>query len=156
MSEIETVGLGIYFDDLPVGRKFKTVGRTITEADLVNFISSTGMLEVLFTNVEFLAHESAIKGRVVPGALVYTFAEGLLIQSVLQGVGLAFLNMNLDVKGPTFVGDTIHVECEVMESEPSTSRPDRGLVRTRNQIVKQDGSVALIYMPLRLVKRRPR
>ncbi len=156
MSEIETVGLGIYFDDLPVGRKFKTVGRTITEADLVNFISSTGMLEVLFTNVEFLAHESAIKGRVVPGALVYTFAEGLLIQSVLQGVGLAFLNMNLDVKGPTFVGDTIHVECEVIESEPSMSRPDRGLVRTRNQIVKQDGSVALIYMPLRLVKRRPR
>jgi acyl dehydratase len=156
MSEIETVGLGIYFDDLPVGRKFKTVGRTITEADLVNFIGTTGMLEVLFTNVEFLAHDSAIKGRVVPGALAYTFAEGLLIQSVLQGVGLAFLNMELDVKGPTFVGDTIHVECEVIESQPSKSRPDRGLVRTRNQVVKQDGSVPLIYTPLRLVKCRPR
>jgi acyl dehydratase len=156
MTEIETVGLGIYFDDLPVGRKFKTVGRTITETDLVNFISFTGMLEVLFTNVEFVAHESAIKGRVVPGALAYTFAEGLLIQSVLQGVGLAFLNMELDVKGPTLVGDTIHVECEVIESQPSKSRPDRGLVRTRNQVVKQDGSVPLIYTPLRLVKRRPR
>jgi acyl dehydratase len=156
MSEIETVGLGIYFDDLPVGRKFKTVGRTITETDLVNFVGTTGMLEVIFTNVEFLAHESAIKGRVVPGALAYTFAEGLLIQSVLQGVGLAFLNMELDVKGPTFVGDTIHVECEVIESQPSKSRPDRGLVRTRNQVVKQDGSVALIYTPLRLVKCRPR
>jgi acyl dehydratase len=154
MNEIETVGLGIYFDDLPVGRKFKTVGRTITEADLVNFITTTGMLEVLFTNVEFLKHESAIKGRVVPGALVYAFAEGLLIQSVLQGVGLAFLNMELDVKGPTFIGDTIHVECEVIESEPSKSRPDRGLVRTRNQVVKQDGSVPLIYTPLRLVKCR--
>jgi acyl dehydratase len=156
MSEIETVGLGIYFDDLPVGRKFKTVGRTITETDLVNFVSCTGMLEVLFTNVEFLAHESAIKGRLVPGALAYTFAEGLLIQSVLQGVGLAFLNMELDVKGPTFVGDTIHVECEVIESQPSKSRPDRGLVRTRNQVVKQDGSVPLVYTPLRLVKCRPR
>jgi acyl dehydratase len=154
MNEIETVGLGIYFDDLPVGRKFKTVGRTITEADLVNFITTTGMLEVLFTNVEFLKHESAIKSRVVPGALVYAFAEGLLIQSVLQGVGLAFLNMELDVKGPTFIGDTIHVECEVIESEPSKSRPDRGLVRTRNQVVKQDGSVPLIYTPLRLVKCR--
>ena len=151
MEQIETVGLGIYFEDLPLGRKFKTVGRTITETDLVNFISCTGMLEVLFTNTEFLKSESAIKGRVVPGALAYTLAEGLLIQSVLQGVGLAFLNMELDVKGPTLVGDTIHVECEVIESR-STKRPGAGLVRTRNQIVKQDGTIPIIYTPLRMVK----
>ena len=151
MEQIETVGLGIYFEDLPVGRKFKTVGRSITETDLVNFISCTGMLEVLFTNTEFLKSESAIKGRVVPGALAYTLAEGLLIQSVLQGVGLAFLNMELDVKGATFVGDTIHVECEVIESRQS-KRPGAGLVRTRNQIVKQDGTIPIIYTPLRMVK----
>src|SRR5215472_4191409 len=126
MEDIETVGLGIHWEDLPVGRKFKTVGRTVTEADLVNFISCTGMLEVLFTNTEFLEKESAIKGRVVPGALVYTFAEGLLVQSVMQGVGLAFLNMELDIKAPTFVGDTIHVRCEVIESQESRKRP--GLV----------------------------
>ena len=153
MDQIETVGLGFYFEDLPVGRKFKTVGRTITETDLVNFVSCTGMLEVLFTNTEFLASESAIKGRVVPGALAYTLAEGLLIQSVLQGVGLAFLNMELDVKAPTFVGDTIHVECEVIESRAS-KRKGAGLVRTRNQIVKQDGTVPIVYTPLRLVKTR--
>ena len=41
METIETVGLGIHWEDLPVGRKFKTVGRTVTEADLVNFISCT-------------------------------------------------------------------------------------------------------------------
>jgi acyl dehydratase len=78
MAEIETVGLGIHWEDLPVGRRFKTIGRTITEADLVAFVNCTGMVEVLFTNTEFLRTESAIKQRVVPGALVYTFAEGLL------------------------------------------------------------------------------
>jgi acyl dehydratase len=154
MENIETVGLGIHWEDLPVGRKFKTVGRAITEADLVNFICCTGMLEVLFTNTEFLEKESAIKGRVVPGALVYTFAEGLLVQSVMQGVGLAFLNMELDIKRPTFVGDTIHVECEVIESQESRKRPGLGLVRTRNQVLKQDGAVALVYTPLRMVKGR--
>jgi acyl dehydratase len=154
MEPIETVGLGIHWEDLPVGRRFKTIGRTVTEADLVNFISCTGMLEVLFTNTEFLEKESAIKGRVVPGALVYTFAEGLLVQSVVQGVGLAFLNMELDIKGPTFVGDTIHVECEVIESQESRKRPGLGLVRTRNQVIKQDGTVALVYTPLRMVKGR--
>jgi acyl dehydratase len=152
MEDIETVGLGIHWEDLPVGRKFKTVGRTVTETDLVNFISCTGMLEVLFTNTEFIEQESAIKGRVVPGALAYTFAEGLLTQSVMQGVGLAFLNMELDIKAPTFVGDTIHVECEVIECRESAKRPGLALVRTRNQVVKQDNTVVLVYTPLRLVK----
>ena len=154
MEEIETIGLGIHWEDLPVGRKFKTVGRTVTEADLVNFISCTGMLEVLFTNVEFLKSGSAIKGRVVPAALVYSFSEGLLVQAAMQNVGLAFLNMELDVKGPTFVGDTIHVECEVIECQESKKRPGLALVRTRNQIVKQDGSVVIVYTPLRMVKGR--
>jgi len=152
MEDIETVGVGIHWEDLPVGRKFKTVGRTITEADLVNFISCTGMLEVLFTNVEFLKSASAIKGRVVPAALVYAFAEGLLVQAAMQNVGLAFLNMELDVKGPTFVGDTIHVECEVIECQESKKRPGVALVRTRNQIAKQDGTVVVVYTPLRMVK----
>lgn len=154
MSEFETVGLGIHWEDLPVGRKFKTVGRTVTEADVVNFVSCTGMLEVLFTNTEFLRTESAIKGRVAPGALVFTFAEGLLTQATMQGVGFAFLNMELDIKGPTFVGDTIHVECEVIECRESKNRPGMGLVRTRNEIKKQDGSTVQVYTPLRMVKGR--
>jgi acyl dehydratase len=153
-ESIETVGIGFPWEELPVGRKFKTVGRTVTETDLVNFISCTGMLEVLFTNTEFIEKESAIKGRVVPGALAYTFAEGLLTQSVMQGMGLAFLNMELDIKAPTFVGDTIHVECEVIECHESTKRPGLGLVRTRNQVMKQDGTIVLVYTPLRLVKGR--
>src|SRR6266705_1601497 len=132
MDNVETVGLGIYWQDLPVGRRFKTVGRTVTETDVVNFVSCTGMLEVLFTNTEFLKKDSAIKGRVAPGALVFTFAEGLLTQAVMQGVGFAFLHMELDIKGPTFVGDTIHVECEVIECRESRNRPGLGLVRTRN------------------------
>jgi acyl dehydratase len=63
---METVGIGFYFEDLPVGRQFKTVGRTVTEADIVNFVNCTGMVEVLFTNVEFLKEESEIRGRVAP------------------------------------------------------------------------------------------
>lgn len=153
-SEYELVGLGIHFDDLPLGRKFQTVGRTITETDIVLFINTVGMTEVLFTNYEFIKNESPTKGRVAPGSLVFSMAEGLLTQSTMQGVGLAFLNMSLDIKGPTFAGDTIHVECEVIESRPSNSRPGCGLVRTRNRVVKQDGTLVMEYTPLRLVKGR--
>ncbi|MCB1510633.1 MAG: MaoC family dehydratase N-terminal domain-containing protein [Hyphomicrobiaceae bacterium] len=151
---MQTVGLGFYFEDLEVGKTFKTVGRTVTEADITNFVNTTGMVEVLFTNLEFLREESDIKGRVAPGALAYCFAEGLLVQSTMQHTGFAFLGMDLEIKGPVLAGDTIHVECEVIEARLSKSRPGRGLVRTRNKIVKQDGSVAIEYTPLRMIKCR--
>src|ERR1700729_2237132 len=155
MTEIdgyEVLGLGIYFEDLPVGRKFRTIGRTLTEADLVNFISVTGLTEVLFSNIEFLKHESDITQRVVPGAMVYSFAEGLLVHATMQHTGFAFLNMELNVVGPTFVGDTIPGEGGVVESRRSASRPNRGLVRSFNRVKKHDGSVVLSYNPLRMVK----
>ena len=152
--EGEILGLGLHFEDLPLGRRFRTIARTVTEADLVNFIGVTGMTEVLFTDLEFLAHESDIKRRVVPAALVYAFAEGLLMHATMQHTGFAFLQMELTVETPCAVGDTIHVACEVIESRRSRSRPERGLVRTRNRVVKQDGTVALTYTPLRLIKAR--
>ena len=148
---METVGLGFYFEDLPVGRQFKTIGRTITDADITNFINATGMVESMFTDLEFLKTDSDIKGRVSPGALVYTFAEGLLVQSTMQHTGFAFLNMELDVKAPTFSGDTIHVECEVVEAR-LTSRPGRGLVRTKNHIINQKNVTVISYTPLRMIK----
>lgn len=151
---METVGLGLYFEDLPIGRRFKTIGRTVTEVDIINFVNCTGMVEVLFTDMEFQKSGSDIKGRLSPAALPYCFGEGLLLQATMQHTALAFLGMQFEIKGPVFAGDTIHVECEVIEARLSKSRPGRGLVRTRNQIVKQDGTVVIEYTPLRMVKSR--
>src|SRR6266567_2241338 len=151
---VETVGLGFFFEDLPVGRQFQTIGRTVTEADITNFVNCTGMVEVLFTNTEFLAHESDIRGRPAPGGLVYCFAEGLLVQATMQHTGFAFLHMELTIENPVVAGDTIHAECEIIEARRSKSRPGRGLVRTRVRVVKQDGTTALVYTPLRMVRCR--
>ena len=151
---MKIVGLGLFFEDLPVGRQFRTIGRTVTEADIVNFCNCTGNTEVLFTNLEFLRLESDIKGRPVPGALTYCMAEGLLAQATMQHTGFAFLHMELNIESPVLAGDTIHVEVEVIDARLSRSRPGRGLVRTRNRVVKEDGAVALVYTPLRMVKCR--
>lgn len=152
---MKTVGLGFYYEDLPVGSQFKTVGRTVTEPDIVNFINTIGMTEVLFTNQEFLYGDAGYKGRLSPGSLVYCFAEGLLAQATMQGTGLAFLGMDLKVMGPTFAGDTIHVECEVTEARLSASKPGRALVRTSNKVVNQRGELVMTYTPLRMIKCRP-
>ena len=150
---MRTVGLGLYWNDLALGEKFRTIGRTITEADIVNFVGVTGMTEVLFTDLEYLKEHAPNMGRVAPGALVYSIAEGLLVQSTMQHTGLAFLNMTLDVKGPTQAGDTIHVECEVVEL--SATSKGRGKVRTFNKVVNQRGETVITYNPLRIMAGRP-
>lgn len=149
-GDILTVGRGFTADDLEVGFRFRTHRRTIAEADLAAFVNLTWLTEELFTVEDDSAR--AIKGRAVPGALVYSFAEGLLLPT-MQDTGLAFLNATLDVKGPTVVGDTIHVECEVIEHR-LTSKGDRGLVRFANKVVNQRGAVVLEYNPLRMLKRK--
>ncbi len=150
-KEMKLLGMGPFWDDLSVGDRFRTAGRTLTETDLVNFVNLTWLTEELFTNTEDRA-TMAIEGRVVPAALVYACAEGLLLP-MIQGTGLAFLNATLDVKGPTFVGDTIHVECTVTEAR-KTSKGSRGLVRTENRVVNQDDETVLTYNPLRMMKGR--
>ena len=147
------VGRGFAFEDLKPGLRFRTHRRTISEADLSAFINLTWLTEELFAVVENEADDSvrAIKGRAVPGALVYSFAEGLLLPT-MQDTGLACLNCTRDVKAPTVVGDTLHVECEVTEHR-LTSKGDRGLVRFANKVLNQRGEVVLEYNPLRLLKR---
>jgi acyl dehydratase len=150
---MKLVGEGFRWNDLEIGQRFKTFGRTITETDIVNFISCVGMLEALFVDAEYRARHSAIPGRPAPAALVFSMAEGLVLNATGQGTGLAFLNMQLDVQGPVLQGDTIHVEIEIIEVRP-TSKGGRGLVRTRNAIVNQRGETVIVYAPLRLMEGR--
>jgi hypothetical protein len=92
---VETVGLGMLFEQLKVGDKFKAVGRTVQYADICPFINLSHMTELLFTDVESVANESDIKGGVAPAALVCTFAEGPLMQATMQKTSFAFLGMTL-------------------------------------------------------------
>jgi acyl dehydratase len=147
---LPVVGRGFAYEDLKVGFRFRTHRRTISEADLASFVNLTWLTEELFAVADDSSR--AIKGRAVPGALVYAFAEGLMLPT-MQDTGLAFLNATLDVKGPTVVGDTIHVESEVTEARLA-SKGDRGLVRFANSVMNQRGEVVLAYNPLRLLKRK--
>ena len=148
-----TMGLGLPFEEWTVGRRFKTVGRTVTETDITNFVCVTGMLEVLFTDLDYLEKQSLIKGRLAPGALVYAFAEGLLLQAVMQHTGLAFLGAEITVQKPVLAGDTIHVRCTVTDAR-ATSKPGRGIVKALNEVVNQRGETVLVYTATRMVKCR--
>jgi acyl dehydratase len=150
---MRTVGIGLYWDDLKVGERFRTLNRTITEADIVNFIGVTGMVETLFTDLSFTDHHG-VKGRVVPAACTYAMIEGLLVQATMQTTGLAMLEMEMKVLAPVIAGDTVHAEVEVAAVRP-TSKGNRGIVTTKNDVVNQRGETVLAYRAVRMMAGRP-
>ncbi len=153
-SGLEIMGVGLHWNDVEIGDRFRTLGRTITEADITAYVAAVGMVEEMFTNLEYIREVSVIGARPVPGSLVFCVAEGLLMQSTMQRTGMAFLGAEIKVHSPTTAGDTVHVECEVVEAR-ATSKTGRGLLRTSNKVVNQRGEVVLSYNPLRMVKSRP-
>ncbi len=152
-DETPVMGMGLYWDDVKIGQRFRTLGRTITEADITQFVGVTGMVEEMFTNLEYIRAESRIGARPVPGSMVFCICEGLLMQSTMQRTGMAFLECDLRILRPTEAGDTLHVQVEVVEAR-ATSKPGRGLLRTANRVVNQRGEVVATYNPMRMVKGR--
>jgi acyl dehydratase len=139
------------FEEMTVGLKFRTAARTVTETDLVNFVTLCGFNEPLFWDARH-AKSAGYEGRLIPGALIYAIAEGLVLQThALHGTGLAFMQMELQVLRPVFVGDTLDCVVEITESRPS-SKPGRGVVTSRNRVFNQSGEEVLVYTPVRLIR----
>lgn len=150
-QEAKLLGEGFYWQDLAVGQKFKTFKRTITETDIINFISATGMLETIFIDKTFNA--GAIKGRPVPGALTYSIIEGILMQTMVQGTGLALLEVHKKMLAPVVVGDTVWAEVEVTQVRP-TSKLNRAVVSTHINIKNQDDVTVISYDVTRMLSGR--
>lgn len=150
-TELPTLGRGFYWQDLTVGQRFKTFRRTITETDIVNFISVTGMLEVIFIDATYEA--GAIQGRPAPGALTYTLIEGLLMQGMVQGTGLALLEVHKKALAPVLAGDTVEAEVEITGIRP-TSQHNRAVVASRIDVFNQRREQVMTYTATRLLAGR--
>lgn len=145
------LGRGWVWQDLTVGQRFRTFRRTVTETDLVNFTGVTGMLEAIFIDATF--QEGAIRGRPVPAALTYCLIEGFILQTMIQGTGLALLEVTQRIHGPVMVGDTIGATVEVKEIRP-TSKHRRAVVSSQIDVFKNEGVHVMTYLPVRLLAGR--
>jgi 3-hydroxybutyryl-CoA dehydratase len=152
IAKYPLLGHGFFWQDLEVGQKFQTFNRTVTETDLVNFISCTGMLEIIFIDAEGAA--SAIGGRPVPAALTYSLIEGFILQTMIQGTGLAMLECAQKVLAPVRVNDTIHAVVEVAGVKP-TSKGNRAIVDSSIEVFNQHGQPVLSYTARRMLAGRP-
>jgi acyl dehydratase len=148
------VGLGWPFAAYEVGMRYRTVGRTITETDVIGFVNVTNLSEPAFTNRQYQDAHPALPGRLVPGALCYCLSEGLLVQATLAGAGVALLELEQKLLKPVFIGDTIHVEVEVRATR-ATSKGDRGVVTTLNSVVNQKSEITQTYRTVRMILNEP-
>ncbi|MGL6043068.1 MAG: MaoC family dehydratase [Sandaracinobacteroides sp.] len=144
-------GKGPTWEQLKPGLAGRTLRRTVTETDLVNFIGVTGMVEAIFIDADY--PEKAIPGRLVPAALTQCLIEGLLFQSVIQGVGLALLECHLKALAPVRVGDSIWATLEILEIKP-TSKNNRAVVTSEVKVYNQAEEPVLSYVVKRMVAGR--
>ena len=131
------MAFGRYFEEFEVGDIYKHFpGRTITEHDDTWFSLMTMNQNPLHIDAHY-ASSTQHGQRLVNGVLVFSIAVG---QSVADVSGLCIANLEYESVrhlAPTFHGDTIYSETEVLDKRESESRNDRGIVyvetRSRNQ-----------------------
>ncbi|MFC1858179.1 MaoC/PaaZ C-terminal domain-containing protein [Thermodesulfobacteriota bacterium] len=130
-----------FFEDVEVGDKGVTAGRTITEADVVAFAGLSGDYNPIHTDAEF-CKGTMFKQRIAHGALVYSISSGLFTQcemnlSIKTNL-MALMGINWRFLKAVFFGDTVHVEVEIIEKK-ETSKADRGIIIQKRSVVNQHG-----------------
>lgn len=149
-NEAKLIGQGLFWQDMSVGQKFRTYTRTITEADLVCFVTLTGMVDSGFLD----ARAAGPMGeRPVPGALTYSIIEGFIVQSLIRGTGLAMLGCAQEAVAPVRVNDTIHAVIEISSIRPTSSK-GRAIVDSLVSIFNHDETLVMRYTSKRMIAGR--
>src|SRR4029078_13161926 len=146
---------GRYLEEFEVGELYKHwPAKTVTEADDHLFCLITMNHHPLHIN-DVYAGQSQQGRHIVRGSLVYSLALGMSVSDV-SGKAIANLaTEELIHPAPVFHGDTLFVESEVLELRPSSSKPDRGVVKVRTDVYNQDGVLVATFKRAVLVPRKP-
>lgn len=130
--------IGKYFEEYVVGESMTTRGRTITEADIVQFGSLTGDFNPMHFDAEYMKNHM-LGQRVAHGMLTLSYAVGQAYQlGFLERTVLAFRAIDMKFSDAVYIGDTVHVEITVKETKEA-GRLGGGLVTFEVKIVNQAG-----------------
>ena len=129
-----------HLDRIRVGDRHTSRARTITETDLVSFAMFTGDWHPIHTDVTYAEADPRFHGRIAHGALVLSVALGLV---EFDPVAMkAFYGIDaLRFVAPVRIGDTLHVETEVLDVQP---RGADGVVTSRFVVVTHEGTEVLV------------
>jgi itaconyl-CoA hydratase len=145
---------GRWYEDFVVGHVYEhRPGRTITDADNIWFTLLTMNSHPTHFDHEYAARTEFGKPLVV-STLTLAILTGMSVSDVSQK---AVANLGWDevrMPHPLFAGDTLYAESEVLETRPSASRPEQGLVTVRTTGRNQHGEVVCTFRRTVLVWKR--
>lgn len=145
---------GLYFEAYNVGDFVTTPGRTITEADIVNFAALSGDWNSIHVDAEY-AKQGMFGERIAHGLLGLSIAIGLSVQmGFITGTVLAFMGLDWKFRAAIKIGDTIHVRAEIAETKP-VPRLGGGIVVFNVEVINQRGEVTQKGTWSMLVKFQP-
>src|SRR6476660_2321059 len=145
---------GRYLEEFEVGAVYNHwPAKTVTEADDHLFCLITMNHHPLHIN-DVYANQSQQGRNVVVGPLVYSLALGMSVSDI-SGKAIANLaTEELSHPNPVFHGDTLFCETEVLDVKPSTSKPDRGVVKVHTRVLNQEGVLVAEFKRLVLVPKK--
>jgi acyl dehydratase len=145
----------LYFDDFTPGREFRTDGATITEAQILDFALAFDP-QPFHLDVE-AAKQSIFGGLIASGFHTMALTFRLFAQTrALAACSLGSPGVDeLRWLRPVRPGDTLRAVVRVAQQRPSTSKPDRGIVRLQWTTLNQAGEPVLTMTSMQLVRRRP-
>src|SRR4051812_23116457 len=142
----------LFYDDVEIGQEWESLGRTVTETDIVNFAGLSGDFNPIHVDHEF-ARATPFRGPIAHGALVFSIGSGLGVHAPLMRT-LAVLELReWHFRGPVVIGDTIRARSWVLAKE-ARGRGRRGVVTWGRQIVNQEGKVVQEGVNLTLIEGR--
>lgn len=140
-----------YFEDFTAGESSVTRGRTVTEADIVNFAGLSGDFYSLHTDEEF-AKKSIFGKRIAHGFLVLSIASGLF--PLYETAIVAFYGMDeVRFTMPAFIGDTLRCRLTIMDKKDKGEKG--GVVTFKQEVMNQyDQTVASCLMKVMVAKKK--
>jgi len=139
-----------FFEELELGARQETHGRTITEADIVNWCALTGDWFVLHSDKEYAA-ASMFRQRIAPGMMIVAFTGGLCVPPISDAIVANYGSDRIRYPHPTFIGDTVHAEVEVIDLRERDD--ETGIATFRIDMISQEGDTVMSSRLSVLLKR---
>jgi acyl dehydratase len=157
MGELKemVVILGKYFEDFEEGMELSSLGRTMTEADIVNFSGFSGDFNPLHMDAEY-ASQGIFGGRIAHGMCGFSMAIGLIVRlNIFEGTIVAFYGIDeWRFRAPIKIGDTLHSVGKVLEKKES-KKENQGMVTFLVDVLNQNGTSVMGGQVKVIVKKRP-
>lgn len=147
---------GLWFEELAVGLRIEhATTRTVTETDNVLFTTMTMNPQPLHLDAEF-ASRTEFGRPLVNSLFTLGLTVGLSVSELTLGTTVANLGFErVDFPAPVFVGDTVHVMTEVLETRLSRTRPNVGIARFRHEASNQHGDTVCVAIRAAMMLLRP-